>query len=169
MEHQEDAVRNPTSNSERRRATPKNPALRQEPDCDIAVDPGTNTVLIPNGCYRAIFIHHNTKFMFNSWKVFLWFRIVELGEHFGKEVYAAYRADISKAGKLKIGRRSNLFVMLGRVLEIRLRPDRVSFRDLKHCVLLISTRTVTKDYRQRLLPEWERYSIVDDVLRKETS
>jgi hypothetical protein len=58
--------------------------------------------------------------------------------------------------------------MLFRVLNVRHRPDRISLLGLKHSVLQVRTRTVTSDYRQEPLPENLRYSVVSDVLGKET-
>ena len=39
----------------------------------------------------------------------------------------------------------------------------MSLRDLKRRVLRVAVRTVTKDYKQRPLPDCELYSVVDAI------
>jgi hypothetical protein len=137
-------------------------------DC-IEIDYGKPRALVPDGDYRAVFLRYETKFLFQTGKVFLWFRIIEPGEHFGKELYRAYRVAVLQKGRFKVKRGSDLFEMLCRVLCLRLRRDRLSLLGLKQCVLRIRTRIVKRDYRRRPLPEWLYYSVADDVLSKETS
>ena len=56
-----------------------------------------------------------------------------------------------------------------RALDVKARPDRISATALANRVWSIRTRTVTHDYRQRAIPDWDRYSVVDTILRAETS
>jgi hypothetical protein len=142
--------------------------------------------LIPAGSYNAVMVRYQGCIM-PSWKntpkVYVHFKIVDPGEHFGKVLYRAYnvRRLRGKAGTVGqpipncgfvVGRRSDLLKMLVRVLDVRIRPDRVSLHSLKGCVLQINVRTVligTDDKgKQSFLPEALRYSVVDDVVRKVT-
>lgn len=141
---------------------------------DIEIDYGQPMARMPDGEYRAVLTHHETAFIFKTPKVFLWFRIVDAGEHHGALVYRAYRVQkltdrAGRGGKFKLRRGSDFLEMLFRVLQVQRRPDRISLLGLRHCVLKIRTRTVDKDYRQKPLAESLRYSVVDDVLGKETN
>lgn len=126
--------------------------------------------LLPDGRYEAAYLGHETAFVFQNAKVFLRFRIVTPGEQFGMEVFRAYRATKlvgkpCKNGKFKLRRGSDLFTDVARLLDIKARPDRLSLHSLKHKVWLIKTRTVVADYKQRPLPDWARYSVVDEILQ----
>lgn len=88
-------------------------------------------------------------------------------------VYRAYRVRAlttkgAKNGGFKASRGSYVFHDLGRILDIRLRPDRVSATALRNIVVSVSVRTVVKDYKQRPLLEWEQYSVIDKLLFAET-
>ena len=125
--------------------------------------------IVPDGTYRAVLIGHETASVFRTAKVFLHFRIVEVGNEFGKLLYRAYRARAlvgkpARNGKFKVARRSELLLMVYRVTHLKIRVDRLSFAELRSHVLRISTRTVSKDYQQRDLPQPLWYSVVDDVL-----
>ncbi|MCA3028987.1 MAG: hypothetical protein ING66_10360 [Rhodocyclaceae bacterium] len=88
-------------------------------------------------------------------------------------VYRAYRvrALTTKQGKnggFKAARGSEVYHDLSRILDIRLRPDRVSATSLRGVVVSVDVRTVVKDYRKRPLREWQRYSVIDKLLFAET-
>lgn len=130
---------------------------------------GEDKPILPDGKYEASYLGHETAFVFQNAKVFLRFRIVTPGDHFGKEVFRAYRATKlvgkpSKNGKFKLRRGSELFIDVARLLDFKARPDRISLHSLKHQVWLIKTRTVVADYKQRQLPEWARYSVVGEII-----
>jgi hypothetical protein len=138
-------------------------------DAEGGVDYG-DQVLIPDGTYQAVFLHHETHPSFRSAKVFLHFRIVDLGPGYEKSLYRAYRAKRiegkpGRGGRFRLHPRSELFLMLCRVNGVRARPDRVSTSWLKGLLLEVRTRTVTHDFRQRPLAEFMRYSVVDDVIQ----
>lgn len=129
-----------------------------------------NRPLLPDGRYEAAYLGHETAFVFQNAKVFLRFRIVTPGTYFGLEVFRAYRATKlvgkpCKNGKFKLRRGSDLFTDVARLLDVKARPDRLSLQFLKHQVWLIKTRTVAVDYKQRPLPDWARYSVVDEILQ----
>ena len=107
--------------------------------------------------------------MFNTPKVFVHFEIVDLGPHHGLKLYRVFRVSelIGKPGRngrFKLKKRSDLFLELCRLYQNqRVRPDRISLRDLKGLILNVMVRTVTKDYRQKVLPEMLKYSVIGDV------
>lgn len=142
---------------------------------EAQIEHGGAGALIPEGEYRAKFTWHDTAYVFKTPKAFLHFEIVDLGEHCGIQLFRAYRVSalIDKPspgqssvrnGKFKLKPRSALFEMLCRVLDIQVRPDRISVRDLKNHVLKIKVRTVTTNYRGKSLPPFLHYSTVDDVM-----
>lgn len=140
---------------------------------ECEVDYGRACPTIPEGEYQATFTHHETATAFSTPKVFLWFRLTEPAEYFGRMIYAAYRVRklTSKAGKnggFKVAGHGELFVTVCRILDERGRPDRFSLRPLKYKLLRVRVRTVKRDHRQREIPEARRYSVVDDITGKDT-
>jgi hypothetical protein len=141
---------------------------REVPLDDVLVD-GDDWPSIPDGSYLAQYIHHDTCEVFQTAKVFVHFRIVEPGPFSGVCLYRAFRASglIGKPGRngrFRLKKRSELYLTLCWLHEGRkLRPDRVSLRDLRDVMLRVTTRTVFRDYKQRPLPEMLRYSVVDEI------
>ena len=140
---------------------------------EIAFDCSNRAPAIPEGRYEAIYVHHETKYIFKCAKVFVWFRIVSPGPAFNVMVYRAYRVrelttKQGRNGGFKAKRGSDIYHDLGRILNLRMRPDRVSATSLKGVVVSVSVRTVVKDHKQRPIPEWDRYSVVDALLHAET-
>ena len=128
----------------------------------------------PDGDYSAIYTHHETAFVFKTPKVFVWFRIVSSGPAHNAMVYRAYRVrsltgKARRNGGFAVKRGMEFYSDMVRALDVRARPDRISATALANKVWCIRTRTVTHDYRHRALPDWDRYSVVDTILRAETS
>ncbi len=149
-------------------------ALRAEQAGEVAIDLSSLPPLLPEGEYRAVLTYHETAVVFSQPKVFLHFKIIDPGEAFEKMLYRAYRVKSltgkpSKHGGFKVARGGDLCEMLCRVLDVRARPDRISVAPLRGSVLKIRLRTVTKDYRQRTVRDWLRYSVVSDIIGMETS
>jgi len=140
---------------------------------EIAFDTTNRAPSIAPGRYEAIYEHHETKFIYQCPKVFVWFRIVSPGPAFDTMVYRAYRvrALTSRQGRnggFKASRGSDVYHDLGRILDIRLRPDRVSAASLRGVVVSVSVRNVVKDHKQRPLLAWDQYSVIDKLLFAET-
>jgi hypothetical protein len=150
------------------------PDVDKDLQAEIEMDCGTLPPLLPEGNYQAVLTHHETAIVFRSAKVFLYFRIIDPGDWFGKILYRPYRVKSlagkpSRNGGFRVTRGGDLFDMLCRVLDIRSRPDRVSVAPLRGKVLKIRVRTVIVDHQQRPLRDWMRYTVVADVLRMETT
>lgn len=133
------------------------------------VDYGAQGVLIPDGNYQAVFLHHETSNVFKAAKVFLHFRVVDIGPAYEQTLFRAYGAKMlegrtGRGGRFRLSPRSDLLAMLCRISGAKARPDRVSPAILKGLLLEIRTRTVNTDYKQRPLPEFLHYSVVDDVV-----
>ncbi len=141
----------------------------QDIPLDDGLVEGAYPPLLPEGEYLATYTHHWTAWVFNTAKVFVHFKLVEQGEHYGKQLYRPYRAKelIGKAGKngrFKLAPRSDLYLMVCRLYEPQVRPDRISLRCLKDVLLRVSIRTVRKDSKQRPLPACLHYSVVDELV-----
>jgi len=140
---------------------------------EIAFDCTNRAPSIVPGRYEAIYTHHETKFIYQCPKVFVWFRIVSPGPAYDTMVYRSYRvrALTTKQGKnggFKASRGSDIYHDLGRILDIRLRPDRVSAASLRGVVVSVNVKTVLTDFKQRPIAEWDQYSVIDKLLFAET-
>lgn len=135
---------------------------------EIVID-GPDWPLIPDGEYAVAYIHHETALVFNTPKIFIHFKIIDIGPYQGIRLYRAYRAREligrpGKNGRFKLSRRSELYIALCWLYQARkMRPDRITLRDLKQLILKVSVRTVKKDYKQRLLPDSLHYSVVSEI------
>lgn len=133
---------------------------------------GTAQPFIPPGEYVAVFHHYETMKMFKTPKLFMHFEIVDIGPYCGTKLYAPFRVagligKEGRNGRFKLGIRSELFLTLCRLQPKVIRPDRISLRGFKGPLFKIRVRTVDKDYRQRPLPEFLKYSVVDAILSVE--
>lgn len=124
---------------------------------------------IPAGDYQAIYLSHETAFMFKTPKVFVHFRI-HGGDHDGVKLYRAYRVKElrgrpRKGGGIKLRHSQELYRQFVRMVSGQVeRPDRISLQRLRGCLLKVRVRTVTKDSRQRELPPALQYSVIDEML-----
>jgi hypothetical protein len=140
---------------------------------DVAVDVSAYKPHVPDGDYSAILIGHDTAFIFRTAKAILRFRIATPGPQCGIELFKAYRvwklrSKPGRGGQIALRPTNELFVDLVRLLQIKQRPDRISLRDLQGIVWRITTRTVTKDYQQRPIPDFLQYSVIDRIIEAET-
>ena len=143
----------------------------------LSVDTGTEWPLLPDAQYNCKLVKYEAvemRMFRGALRLFAVFEILDVGEFFGKKLYGAWpvqRASKKEGGKtrLSVKAKSGLYMMLCRVLNYRVRPDRISLAQLKGHVLIVRTRTVYKDHRQRPYPEFMRYSVINEVLEvKET-
>jgi hypothetical protein len=132
---------------------------------------------IPEGVYRAVFVRSTTismRMFGGAPKVFLDFRIVDQGDAFEVIVSRCYRVRAltskpGRAGTFLLGKRSELFLTLSRLTSAKLRPDRISVKELlRGRVLVLRVRTVKTDYLKRPLPPALAYSVVQDVIGADT-
>jgi hypothetical protein len=141
---------------------------------EIYVEDVRQVPCISDGIYSARYLHCETeairKFR-GAARLFAHFQIVAPGPFNGMRLYGAWSVKLLNSGgknRISISPQSDLYIMLCRLFGYRIRPDRVSLSQLKGCELLIKTRTVTRNFRQKALPECLRYSVVDDVVSIET-
>ena len=151
-------------------SAPQLALVRNARAADLEFDvTGLDEPLIPDGEYEAVMTHYETGYVFKTSKVFLHFRITTPGDYHGYSLYRAYRVKAlkTKAGKsggFTLNKRSDLLLMLVKVLGLNPRRDRPSLQPLKGKLLRIRSRTVKTGSKQQPLPESLWYSVVDDVL-----
>jgi hypothetical protein len=128
--------------------------------------------VVPDGDYDAKFIGHETALVFGSPKVFLHFELVEPGDYIGTRLFQAFRVRRLKGKSGKGGRfvahaGGDLYALLARLLDVKLRGDRISLQSLRSMLFRITTRTVTTNSRQQPIPLPARYSVVTKIRRGE--
>lgn len=164
-------------NSNVRQLSDKSPCARprsREAEGEIIFDCANRAPMVAPGEYEAVYVHHETQRVFMTPKLFVWFRLVTPGPAYDVMVYRAYRVKklTTKAGKnggFVASRMSDIYHDLGRILDIRLRPDRVSAAALRGIMCRVRVRKVVRDYKGRAIPEWDQYSVVDALLTAETA
>ncbi len=130
--------------------------------------------LLPEGEYRLGYIDYRTCIAFNVPRVVVRFKILDFGEHFGKQLERWYRVGSlrgkpRKFGDFRVGKRSDFFRDYLRVIGAPTanRRDRLSFTSLKNKVVVGSIRTVVEGRDQEKLETGARYSVVNRLLRTE--
>ena len=162
------AFSSPGTNTSAGNAQARSKKPKEVPLDDVLLD-GREWPLLPEGEYLVTYTHHETAVVFKTPKVFVHFRIAEPGPYLNQRLFAPYRASEligrpGKNGRFKLKHRSELYLTLRWLYQSRrLRPDRVSLRDLKGLIVQVTVRTVTKDYKQRPLPDSLHYSVVHTI------
>ena len=156
------------SYKERRVITLKNISYESQPDFEIQVDWGRDET-VPDNTYEAAYVSQETvKGTFGA-KLKITFKILNFGEHFEKQVNAWYNvtdhmSPTGKNRKVKAPKGSKLVSHLLNIGNLNSRKDRLTTEVLKNKVLIIKTRTVTKNGRQNKLHSLQKYSVVDDII-----
>ena len=119
--------------------------------------------LIPNGTYEAQCIKYDSKFVLRKTrKVFLTFKILNLGEHQGKQIFQAYNMPYD--GRIKTGTKYyKTWCMVNRWNKPS-RNAKMSPRLFINKIYKIKTRTVKPLHDGKEMPENFRYSVVDAIL-----
>lgn len=133
-------------------------------DCSVSDEAVEGPV--PVAEYSLAYIGHQLKFMFNTGKVFVRFRIVA-GEYTGRELYRAFNAKMKDRRRFTLAQSSALYREFCKLSGKRERRDRIDLSRLRNTVIRASVRTVTHDQKQRPLPPYLQYSVVDEWLELE--
>jgi hypothetical protein len=128
--------------------------------------------VVPDGSYEARFIGHETAIVFGSPKVFLHFQIVQPGPYMDTRLFRAYRVrrltgKAGRGGRFVAHPQGDLFRIIAKLLDVKLRKDRISLTALRTMLFRVTTRTVTRNHRQQPMPEPVRYSVIDAIERGE--
>jgi hypothetical protein len=120
--------------------------------------------LLPNATYEAQCTKYDSKFVLGKTrKLFLNFKIVEPGEHLGKELFMAFNMPYDR--KIRVG--SKYYKAWVKLNDGRkpTRNAKMSPRLFLNKVCRIRTRTVIHKYNEKdEMPESFRYSVVDEII-----
>src|SRR4029078_8745859 len=88
--------------------------------------------LLPDGWYEAKYIGHETGMVFMAPKCFLHFEITQFGDHFETRLFRAFRVRKlagrpGKGGKFVCHAGGDLYALLCRLLDVKLRTDTNTF------------------------------------------
>ena len=126
--------------------------------------------LVPAGKYKLVYERYETFQFCRAPKVAVWFRIIDLGPHFGKTVPRYYnvrqiKGKVGKSGNFKAKRSGDLVNEFCTIANWRpSRLDRFSFERFKGKVIQGRVGVVDRDYQQKELHELARYSKVEALL-----
>jgi hypothetical protein len=120
--------------------------------------------LVPNGSYEAQCVGYDNSFVLGkARKLFLYFRITDPGEHFGKDLFMAFNMPYDR--KIRPG--SKYYKTWVRVNDHR-PPSRntiMSPKKFLNRVFSIKTRTVRPNYIDgKAMPEEFWYSVIDSII-----
>jgi len=120
-------------------------------------------VLIPDDLYEAQCVRYDSGFVFGkARKLFLHFKITELGEHNGKKIFMVFNMRYDK--KIKSGSKYYKTWVQVNGWKKPSRNARMSPRIFKNKVVQIATRTVKPTHNGKKMPKEFWYSIVDSIL-----
>ena len=127
---------------------------------------------LPDDWYEARYIGHETGTVFMAPKCFLHFEIVQPGPYYGTKLFRAFRlrklvGRPGKGGRFVLHAGGDLYALLVRLLDVKLRTDRITFRPLRHMLFRVKTRTVTTNHAQQERPEQSRYSVIQAIEREQ--
>jgi hypothetical protein len=118
--------------------------------------------LIPNGIYQAQCVKYDTRFVLGkARKLFLHFRIIEPGEHFGKTIFMAFNMPYNR--RIKQGSKYYKTWCLVNGYTKPSRNATMSPRLFKNKVFKVKTRTVKPTHGGKEMPEAFYYSCVDTI------
>lgn len=149
---------------------------------DCIVD-GIDYRLVKEGLYEAVLTSYETSTRFckkgkdskmrDGGKIYFHFHIDPYNNAgLGKEkmiVFMAFNAKqiilpAGKNGKFKVGARTNYVKLFSKLFPGNAKKKRLSPRNLMNKLFLVKVRTVRVNEKQQSLAEYERYSIIDEVI-----
>lgn len=134
---------------------------------------GPLPALIPPGEYQLALSHWTTYRLFGrAPKLALWFKVVDMGPHFGALLARHYNVRALKGkpgrhGGFKAAPGCDLVRDYARLLSLPARFDRFNLQALKSRIALGRVDTVKTTARQQELAPAVRYSVVRELLRLE--
>ena len=143
------------------------PAVQEEQKKDVEFDCQVDgPALVPDSVYEFYFIRAEQTRLWTRQKVFLWFKIITSGDHFGKRLYFVANAPLKdhmamssrywQAWTLAAGRRPK-------------RRDKLSTSVFRKKVFLGRTRMVKKkvdkDGKHSARAPEQQYSVIDELIQ----
>lgn len=119
--------------------------------------------LLPNRIYEGQCIKYDNKFVLGKTrKVFLTFKIVEPGEHHGKQIFQAFNMPYN--GKIKTGSKYYKTWCMVNNWQKPSRNAKMSPRLFLNRIYEFKTRTVKPLHNGKEMPQDFWYSVVDELL-----
>lgn len=134
---------------------------------------GNLPALLPPGEYQLRLEHWSTSRLFGrSPKLALWFRVMDMGEHFEASVPRYYNVVDLKGrpgrwGRFKAAAGGSLARDYARLLSLPTRFDRFNLEQLTRHVVVAEVGTVATGSQQEKLAPASQYSVVRKLLRIE--
>lgn len=130
--------------------------------------------LIKPGTYSLKFTGWETKRIFNTGKVSLWFQVMDYGEFFGVRIARHYNAKklkgkTGKKGGFVAGKCSDLAREIITVLDMAgdstgaIRLDRLPVSNLEKHVITGKVQTVSHDSKREAIPASLQYSVISKL------
>lgn len=126
--------------------------------------------LLSPGRYEVCYEFHEGVELFRRPKLVIWFRVLDMGVHFGKRIprYYNIKRVIGRRGagaRFQAGRSSNFIREYARLFPNRIvRLDRIPMEPFKGARLIVDVRTVVQDREQMDLAPSLHYSVVDRLV-----
>jgi hypothetical protein len=119
--------------------------------------------LIPDGVYETQCVNYDSTFQLGKTrKLFLHFRILELGPHFGEQIFMAFNMPDKK--KIRMGSKYYKTWCMVNGWKKPSKNAKMSPRLFKNKIYRIKTRTVKPKHNGKKMPENFRYSVVDEII-----
>lgn len=150
-----------------------NAALKEVACYEGAIE-GEIPPLVEEGIYSLVFDHHRTRYLFGrAAKLYCYFKITDPGPFNGVRLVRYYNVKSlqsrpRKGGAFNVGFHSDFvreYVMLCGMPE---RLDRMSTRQFKNFIAKGRVVTVREDAKRRPIPEGLRYSVIAEIIGRET-
>ena len=131
---------------------------------------GDKQPLIDSGIYEFAYHSRWLGYLYGGKpKLMMVFRVVTIGPAFGKKLYRCFNLKglNKKRGDFSVGRRGDFYYEYVKLFGIEPDDSRISMTPFKNVIIKASVRIVDTDYKQRLLPESMRYSVIKELLTVE--
>lgn len=125
-------------------------------------------VLIKPGTYEVALVRYWKGYLYGkSSKLILVFRITNFGPHYGKQLYRCYNIKGLTKRKEIIpkGWHSDFVREYSKLFGAPRKLRDIGIRSFKSRIFTCTVRTVSKDFKQRPLPDDMQYSVIDELLK----
>ena len=119
--------------------------------------------LLPNGTYEVQCVSYNSgPYLGKTRKMFLYFKIIDSGEHHGKLIFQAFNMPYN--GKIKTGSKYYKTWVMVHGWQKPSRNAKMSPKLFLDKVYKIKTRTAKPKHNGKDMPDKFGYSVVDEIL-----
>ena len=123
--------------------------------------------LVKPGIYTLAFQRYETNSMFRgkAHKLYLYFKVMDIGPAFGVELVTYYNLQWINGKKWKCGYMSNFLRDYVRLFdEVPERLDRIPMTRFKERLIRARVKTVTHGANQKPIPKLLQYSVIQELI-----